>query len=83
MSVKTELPRKYAEQPRSRESHVTPAIKGRSRCEHAKLVDAALLQERMASIKTYLDCVSPYSYYALLYLQKNRHSLASHGVTVE
>lgn len=34
-------------------------------------------------IDAYLDCVSPYSYYALLYLQKNRKALASYGVEVE
>ena len=33
-------------------------------------------------IEAYLDCVSPYSYYALLYLQKNRKALASYGVEV-
>jgi len=34
-------------------------------------------------IHAYFDCVSPYSYYALLYLKKNREALASYGVTVE
>ena len=34
-------------------------------------------------IEAYLDCVSPYSYYALSYLQKNREALASYGVEVE
>lgn len=34
-------------------------------------------------IDAYLDCVSPYSYFALLYLLKNRTALASHGVDVE
>ncbi|GME38043.1 putative dsba family oxidoreductase protein [Neofusicoccum parvum] len=34
-------------------------------------------------IDAYLDCVSPYSYFALLYLLKNRDALASHGIDVE
>ena len=34
-------------------------------------------------INAYLDCVSPYSYYALLYLQRNRSALRSHGIEVE
>ncbi|KAF2142024.1 uncharacterized protein K452DRAFT_270732 [Aplosporella prunicola CBS 121167] len=34
-------------------------------------------------IDVYLDCVSPYSYYALLHLLRNREVLASHGVELE
>jgi hypothetical protein len=34
-------------------------------------------------INAYLDCVSPYSYYALLYLHRNRSALRSHGIEVE
>ncbi|KAJ5554872.1 HCCA isomerase/glutathione S-transferase kappa [Penicillium sp. DV-2018c] len=34
-------------------------------------------------IDAYVDCVSPYSYYATLYLRKNRKALESHGVEVE
>ncbi|KAJ5133157.1 hypothetical protein N7448_001813 [Penicillium atrosanguineum] len=34
-------------------------------------------------IDAFVDCVSPYSYYATLYLRKNRKALESHGVEVE
>ncbi|KAJ6172068.1 HCCA isomerase/glutathione S-transferase kappa [Penicillium chermesinum] len=34
-------------------------------------------------IDAYVDCVSPYSYYATQYLQRNRKALESHGVEVE
>ncbi|KZN94563.1 Glutathione S-transferase kappa [Penicillium chrysogenum] len=34
-------------------------------------------------IDAYVDCVSPYSYYATLYLRRNRKALESHGVEVE
>ncbi|KAJ5333860.1 uncharacterized protein N7506_007643 [Penicillium brevicompactum] len=34
-------------------------------------------------IDAYVDCVSPYSYYATLYLRKNRKALESHGIEVE
>jgi len=34
-------------------------------------------------IDAYLDCVSPYSYFAILYLQKNREILRQYGVEVE
>ncbi|KAH6620386.1 glutathione S-transferase kappa 1 [Boeremia exigua] len=34
-------------------------------------------------ITCYLDCVSPYSYFALLYLEKNRQALASHNVDID
>ncbi|KAF2814602.1 glutathione S-transferase kappa 1 [Mytilinidion resinicola] len=34
-------------------------------------------------IECYLDVVSPYSYYALLYLEKNREVLKSHDVDIE
>ncbi|KAJ5172787.1 hypothetical protein N7492_005380 [Penicillium capsulatum] len=34
-------------------------------------------------IDAYVDCVSPYSYYAMLHLRKNRQALESHGVEVE
>ncbi|KAG0632739.1 DSBA-like thioredoxin domain-containing protein [Tuber brumale] len=34
-------------------------------------------------IKTYLDCVSPYSYYAFTFLNKHRAALDSHSVTIE
>ncbi|EDU50175.1 glutathione S-transferase kappa 1 [Pyrenophora tritici-repentis Pt-1C-BFP] len=34
-------------------------------------------------ITSYLDCVSPYSYFALLYLEKNREVLKSHGVEID
>ncbi|KAF1984293.1 putative DSBA family oxidoreductase [Aulographum hederae CBS 113979] len=34
-------------------------------------------------IDCYLDCVSPYSYYAFLYLQQNKAALLSHGVEIE
>ncbi|RPA97512.1 thioredoxin-like protein [Choiromyces venosus 120613-1] len=37
----------------------------------------------MARIKTYLDCVSPYSYYAFTFLNKHREALKSHDVSVE
>ncbi|KAK3111671.1 hypothetical protein LTR53_012839 [Teratosphaeriaceae sp. CCFEE 6253] len=35
------------------------------------------------SIECYIDCVSPYSYYAFVFLKRNRALLESHGVTVE
>ncbi|KAF2632670.1 hypothetical protein BU25DRAFT_80120 [Macroventuria anomochaeta] len=31
----------------------------------------------------YLDCVSPYSYFALLYLEENRETLATHNVEID
>ncbi|KAF1841588.1 glutathione S-transferase kappa 1 [Cucurbitaria berberidis CBS 394.84] len=34
-------------------------------------------------ITCYLDCVSPYSYFALLYLEKHREVLSSHNVEIE
>ncbi|KAK4866957.1 hypothetical protein LT330_007698 [Penicillium expansum] len=34
-------------------------------------------------IDAYVDCVSPYSYYATIYLRKHRKALQSHGVEVE
>ncbi|PLB33438.1 putative DSBA family oxidoreductase [Aspergillus candidus] len=34
-------------------------------------------------IECYLDCVSPYSFYALSYLQKNKAALESLGVEIE
>ncbi|KAJ6013933.1 HCCA isomerase/glutathione S-transferase kappa [Penicillium herquei] len=34
-------------------------------------------------IDAYIDCVSPYSYYAVLYLRRNRKALESHGIEVE
>ncbi|OQE32283.1 hypothetical protein PENSTE_c001G06738 [Penicillium steckii] len=34
-------------------------------------------------IDAYVDCVSPYSYYATLYLRRNRQALESHGIEVE
>ncbi|TKA67335.1 hypothetical protein B0A55_08860 [Friedmanniomyces simplex] len=34
-------------------------------------------------IECYIDCVSPYSYYAFVFLKKNRTILESHGVEVE
>ncbi|KUL87715.1 hypothetical protein ZTR_05829 [Talaromyces verruculosus] len=34
-------------------------------------------------IEAYLDCVSPYSFYAFTYLRKNRIALQSQGVEVE
>ncbi|KGO64459.1 hypothetical protein PITC_023060 [Penicillium italicum] len=34
-------------------------------------------------IDAYVDCVSPYSYYATLYLRKHRKALESHGVEIE
>ncbi|EAW07186.1 putative DSBA family oxidoreductase [Aspergillus clavatus NRRL 1] len=34
-------------------------------------------------IECYLDCVSPYSYYAFTYLQQNAEALASNGVEIE
>ncbi|KAJ6077318.1 uncharacterized protein N7446_000254 [Penicillium canescens] len=34
-------------------------------------------------IDAYVDCVSPYSYYATLYLRKNRKALESYGIEVE
>ncbi|KAL5341897.1 thioredoxin-like protein [Aspergillus crustosus] len=34
-------------------------------------------------IECYLDCVSPYSYYAFTYLQENRAALASFDVEIE
>ncbi|KAJ5232411.1 hypothetical protein N7468_005367 [Penicillium chermesinum] len=34
-------------------------------------------------IDAYVDCVSPYSYYATQYLRRNRKALESHGVEVE
>ncbi|KAJ5923976.1 HCCA isomerase/glutathione S-transferase kappa [Penicillium verhagenii] len=36
-----------------------------------------------AKIDAYIDCVSPYSYFATLYLRQNRKALESHGVEVE
>ncbi|KAF1814994.1 thioredoxin-like protein [Eremomyces bilateralis CBS 781.70] len=36
-----------------------------------------------SKIKTYLDCVSPYSWFALVYLRENRSALKAHGVDVE
>ncbi|CEJ53853.1 hypothetical protein PMG11_00192 [Penicillium brasilianum] len=36
-----------------------------------------------AKIAAYVDCVSPYSYYATLYLRQNRKALLSHGVEIE
>ncbi|CAA9965495.1 Glutathione S-transferase kappa 1 [Pyrenophora teres f. maculata] len=37
----------------------------------------------VGKITSYLDCVSPYSYFALLYLEKNRKVLKSHGVEID
>jgi len=37
----------------------------------------------MAKIDAYLDCVSPYSYFALLYLLKNKEALRAHDIDVE
>ncbi|KAL4861415.1 hypothetical protein BDV12DRAFT_67050 [Aspergillus spectabilis] len=34
-------------------------------------------------IECYIDCVSPYSFYAFTYLQENRSILESHGVEIE
>ncbi|KAL4882523.1 thioredoxin-like protein [Aspergillus karnatakaensis] len=34
-------------------------------------------------IECYIDCVSPYSFYAFTYLQENRSTLESHGVEIE
>ncbi|KAJ5569598.1 uncharacterized protein N7459_009028 [Penicillium hispanicum] len=34
-------------------------------------------------IDAYVDCVSPYSYYATVYLRRHRKALESHGVQVE
>jgi 2-hydroxychromene-2-carboxylate isomerase len=34
-------------------------------------------------IECYLDCVSPYSFYAFTYLQQNADALASLGVEIE
>ncbi|KAF2022204.1 glutathione S-transferase kappa 1 [Aaosphaeria arxii CBS 175.79] len=34
-------------------------------------------------ITCYLDCVSPYSYFALIYLEKHRGLLKSHGVDID
>ncbi|KAF2000290.1 glutathione S-transferase kappa 1 [Amniculicola lignicola CBS 123094] len=34
-------------------------------------------------ITCYLDCVSPYSYFALVYLEKHREVLKSHGVSID
>ncbi|KAJ5666790.1 hypothetical protein N7462_011199 [Penicillium macrosclerotiorum] len=34
-------------------------------------------------IDAFVDCVSPYSYYAALYLRRNRKALESHNVEVE
>ncbi|RAR15435.1 thioredoxin-like protein [Stemphylium lycopersici] len=36
-----------------------------------------------SKITPYLDCVSPYSYYALLHLEKNRKVLEAHGVEID
>ncbi|KAJ5525729.1 HCCA isomerase/glutathione S-transferase kappa [Penicillium frequentans] len=36
-----------------------------------------------AKIDAYIDCVSPYSYFAALYLRRNRKALESHRVEVE
>jgi len=36
-----------------------------------------------SKITCYLDCVSPYSYFALLHLQKNREVLQSHNVEID
>ncbi|PSN63205.1 glutathione S-transferase kappa 1 [Corynespora cassiicola Philippines] len=36
-----------------------------------------------SKITCYLDCVSPYSYFALLYLEKNRKILESHSVEID
>ncbi|KAJ5113821.1 HCCA isomerase/glutathione S-transferase kappa [Penicillium angulare] len=36
-----------------------------------------------SKIDAYIDCVSPYSYYALVYLRRNRKALESHGVEIE
>ncbi|KAK8235459.1 thioredoxin-like protein [Phyllosticta capitalensis] len=36
-----------------------------------------------AKIDVYLDCVSAYSYFAILYLLKNRKALAEHEVEIE
>ncbi|QSS65710.1 DSBA family oxidoreductase [Histoplasma capsulatum] len=36
-----------------------------------------------AKIETYLDCPSPYSFFAFLHLLRNREVLASHGIEVE
>ncbi|KAF2997407.1 hypothetical protein E8E13_005347 [Curvularia kusanoi] len=36
-----------------------------------------------AKITCYLDCVSPYSYFALLHLEKNRQTLESHDVEID
>ncbi|KAF2109282.1 glutathione S-transferase kappa 1 [Lophiotrema nucula] len=34
-------------------------------------------------ITCYLDCVSPYSYFALIYLERNREALRSHNVEID
>ncbi|KAJ4992720.1 dsba family oxidoreductase [Stagonosporopsis vannaccii] len=34
-------------------------------------------------ITCYLDCVSPYSYFALLYLEKNKDALTTHNVDID
>jgi hypothetical protein len=34
-------------------------------------------------IDLYYDCVSPYSWYALAYLIRNREALKTHGVDIE
>ncbi|KAF2132083.1 glutathione S-transferase kappa 1 [Dothidotthia symphoricarpi CBS 119687] len=36
-----------------------------------------------SKITCYLDCVSPYSYFALLHLEKNREVLALHNVEID
>ncbi|KAJ5907676.1 hypothetical protein N7495_000358 [Penicillium taxi] len=37
----------------------------------------------VGKIDAYIDCVSPYSYYATLYLRRNRRALDSYGVEIE
>ncbi|KAF2202902.1 thioredoxin-like protein [Delitschia confertaspora ATCC 74209] len=36
-----------------------------------------------SKITAYIDCVSPYSYFGLLYLEKNREKLKLYGVEIE
>ncbi|KAF2192692.1 glutathione S-transferase kappa 1 [Zopfia rhizophila CBS 207.26] len=37
----------------------------------------------LGEITCYIDCVSPYSYFALLYLEKHRESLKSYNVDID
>ncbi|KAF2666001.1 putative thioredoxin [Microthyrium microscopicum] len=47
------------------------------------LDQSSFIMAETSKIELFYDTVSPYSWYALHYLQKNREALSSHGINIE